>query len=355
MARDLVGLLTGIEDTQNPMAIPGSKNFYGQFMANRNRAVQEGLGRLMRGGEPSAQEKRQEAMGQLDLTKVEDLAKLAKIQQVRGDLAGAAQTAAKIRAIKQAEVEEARAKAQETRAVAAEIRAQEAYEFGKIDRLDNKERQKRQDEIQLEQLALSKARLAISAAGEERASAAAAKRLSDETKLLAQQNSLRKLYAQEAINRGRPELAEYIKSGMSLDTAENMLYKTSTAVVKPLTSDETDAYEGIFTTEQIQSLLPPELKDGWYGAGEYLPKFDDVSDKTKSAIFLKAKELTIREQLPIDKAIIKAIEVLGALYTESEDTNTNNKGSRRVDRRGRPLPDKTPSPQADDAYTDIGK
>lgn len=103
MARDLVGLLTGIEDTQNPMAIPGSKNFYGQFMANRNRAVQEGLGRLMRGGEPSAQEKRQEAMGQLDLTKVEDLAKLAKIQQVRGDLAGAAQTAAKIQAIKERE------------------------------------------------------------------------------------------------------------------------------------------------------------------------------------------------------------------------------------------------------------
>lgn len=339
MARDLVGLLTGIEDTQNPMAIPGSKNFYGQFMANRNRAVQEGLGRLMRGGEPSAQEKRQEAMGQLDLTKVEDLAKLAKIQQVRGDLAGAAQTAAKIRAIKQAEVEEARAKAQETRAVAAEIRAQEAYEFGKIDRLDNKERQKLQDEIKLEQLALSKAR-------EERASAAAAKALSDETKLLAQQNSLRKMYAQEAINRGRPELAKYIKSGMSLDTAENMLYKTSTAVVKPLTSDETDAYEGIFTTEQIQSLLPPELKDGWFGGSD---------DKTKSAIFLKAKELTIREQLPIDKAIIKAIEVLGALYTESEDTNTNNKGRRRVDRRGRPLPDETPSPQADDAYTDLGK
>ncbi len=72
-------------------------------MANRNRAVQEGLGRLMRGGEPSAQEKRQEAMGQLDLTKVEDLVKLAKIQQVRNDFAGAAQTASKIQAIRERE------------------------------------------------------------------------------------------------------------------------------------------------------------------------------------------------------------------------------------------------------------
>lgn len=349
MARDLVGLLTGIEDTQNPVAVPGSKNFYGQFMANRNRAVQQGLGSLMRGGQPSAQENRQRAMGQLDLTSVEDLAKLAKIQQVSGDLAGAAQTAAKIQAIKQAEVEESRAKAREARAAAAEIRAQESYEFGKIDRLDNKERQKRQDDIQREQLALSKARFAISAAGEERASAAAAKSLSDENKLLAQQASLRELYAKEAIDRGRPELARYIKAGMSLDTAENMLYKTSTAVVKPLTSDETEAYEGIFTTEQIQSLLPPELKDGWLGAGKYLPKFDNVSDKTRSAIFLKAKELTIREQLPLDKALIKAIEVLGVLNLGTED-NGDNDDQKKLNSRGRPV-----QTQDDDAYTDIGK
>lgn len=350
MARDLVGLLTGIEDTQNPVAVPGSKNFYGQFMANRNRAVQQGLGSLMRGGEPSAQEKRQKAMGQLDLTSVEDLAKLAKIQQISGDLAGAAQTAAKIQAIKQAEVEEARAKAREARAVSAEIRAQEAYEFGKIDRLDNKERQKRQDEIQREQLALSKARFAISAAGEERASAAAAKALSDENKLLAQQASLRELYAKEAIDRGRPELARYIQAGMSLDTAENMLYKTSTAVVKPLTSDETEAYEGIFTTEQIQSLLPPELKDGWLGAGKSLPGFDDISDKTRSAIFLKAKELTIREQLALDKALIKAIEVMGALNLGTDD----NGDQKKLDSRGRPI-QKQVEPQDDDAYTDLGK
>ena len=136
---------------------------------------------------------------------------------------------------------------------------------------------------------------------------------------------------------------------MSLDTAENMLYKTSTAVVKPLTSDETEAYEGIFTTEQIQSLLPPELKDGWLGAGKSLPVFDDISDKTRSAIFLKAKELTIREQLALDKALIKAIEVMGALNLGTEDNGDNN-DQKKLDRRGRPV-----QTQDDDAYTDIGK
>jgi hypothetical protein len=330
--------------------MPGTAGFAGQFGAQTTAGMGQAIGALTRGGAPSYEETVAQTMGQLDLTKVEDLAKLAKIQQISGDLAGAAQTAAKIQAIKQAEVEEARAKAREARAVSAEIRAQEAYEFGKIDRLDNKERQKRQDEIQREQLALSKARFAISAAGEERASAAAAKALSDENKLLAQQASLRELYAKEAIDRGRPELARYIQAGMSLDTAENMLYKTSTAVVKPLTSDETEAYEGIFTTEQIQSLLPPELKDGWLGAGKSLPGFDDISDKTRSAIFLKAKELTIREQLALDKALIKAIEVMGALNLGTDD----NGDQKKLDSRGRPI-QKQVEPQDDDAYTDIGK
>ena len=118
MARDLVGLLTGIEDTQNPMAIPGSKNFYGQFMANRNRAVQEGLGRLMRGGEPSAQENRQRAMMELSSPttadgqpkplgqQIADLTKMAKVLQVQGKTAEAAQTVAKVKTMEKQRIDE---------------------------------------------------------------------------------------------------------------------------------------------------------------------------------------------------------------------------------------------------------
>jgi hypothetical protein len=105
MARDIAGFLTGISSTQQPVqqAVPGSPNFYGEFMAARGRGLQQGLGGLLRGGEPSPQEQIQGAMSQLDLTKVEDLAKLARIQQARGDLAGAAQTASKIESIKNRE------------------------------------------------------------------------------------------------------------------------------------------------------------------------------------------------------------------------------------------------------------
>ena len=104
MARqDIAGLLTGISSTQQPVqqAVPGSPNFYGEFMAARGRGLQRGLGGLLRGGEPSTQEKIQGAISQLDLNNPDDLATLAKVQLARGDLAGAAQTASKIEALKQ--------------------------------------------------------------------------------------------------------------------------------------------------------------------------------------------------------------------------------------------------------------
>ena len=122
MARDLVGLLTGIEDTQNPVAVPGSKNFYGQFMANRNRAVQQGLGSLVRGGEPSAQENRQRAMIELSSPttadgqskpinqQITDLTKLARVHQVQGNSAAAGQAAAKIKQLKEEALKEKQAK-----------------------------------------------------------------------------------------------------------------------------------------------------------------------------------------------------------------------------------------------------
>jgi hypothetical protein len=105
MARDIAGFLTGISSTQQPVqqAVPGTPGFRGQFGAARAQGLGAGLGGLLRGGEPSTQERIQGAMSQLDLTKVEDLAKLARIQQARGDLAGAAQTASKIESIKNRE------------------------------------------------------------------------------------------------------------------------------------------------------------------------------------------------------------------------------------------------------------
>ena len=132
MARqDIAGLLTGISSTQQPVqqAVPGSPNFYGEFMAARGRGLQQGLGGLIRGGEPSTQERIQGAMFELSsptaggaakdtATRIADLTKLARVQQVQGNPAAAAQTAAQVQQLKEQE-----SKAEATEATVSYVEA----------------------------------------------------------------------------------------------------------------------------------------------------------------------------------------------------------------------------------------
>ena len=107
MARDIAGLLTGISSTQQPVQpIPGTPGFRGQFGAARAQGLGAGIGGLMRGGAPSTQERIQGALSQLDLNNPDDLNKLAKVQQARGDLAGAAQTLAKAKEMEKQRLDE---------------------------------------------------------------------------------------------------------------------------------------------------------------------------------------------------------------------------------------------------------
>lgn len=103
--QDLMRMLTGVSSGQQPVMqqpVAGSPNFRGDFGAQQNRRVSEGLGRAVRGGEPSDQERLAAAEAKLDLNSIEGLTTLAKIQQIRGDMAGAAKTAAKIQAMQAA-------------------------------------------------------------------------------------------------------------------------------------------------------------------------------------------------------------------------------------------------------------
>jgi hypothetical protein len=104
MAKDLMRMLTEITPTQQPVAgTPGFRGMFGQQQAQR---LQGSLGTMTRGGAPSTQARMQQALSGLDLNKVEDLAKLAKIQQGTGDFAGAAQTASKIKTLRTQEAKE---------------------------------------------------------------------------------------------------------------------------------------------------------------------------------------------------------------------------------------------------------
>lgn len=103
--QDLMRMLTGISSGQQPVMqkpVAGSPNFRGEFAAQQNQRVSQGLGRTMRGGAPSAQEKMDMAEAKLNLNTVKGLTTLGRLQQIRGDMEGAAKTAAKIQAMKQA-------------------------------------------------------------------------------------------------------------------------------------------------------------------------------------------------------------------------------------------------------------
>ena len=349
MARtDIAGLLTGMPSSR-PDPLGAGINSEQQrlaFGAQRAEGLQRGMRGLMGGNTMTPAEQLQMAMAQLDLSKPEDLRKLASVQQATGDLAGAAQTAARIQAMKQADIEETRAKARENRAVASELRALETYEIGKIDRLDDKERKKLADEMAKEQLAMAKAR-------EARQKAASEKALSNEVKLEAQQGELRTLYVNEAINKGKPELAEKIKLGMDLATAGTLLTKTSTAQIKPVTGDEKDAYDTILYTPAMQKLLPEALKEGWSNVSW-------ISNATENAIFLKTKEIATREQLSTQIAMVRAINALVKLQdvppdeegSTEETTGPTTRSSQKNKNNSVPV-DETPSPQADDPFGNI--
>ena len=100
MARqDIAGLLTGMPSSRpDPMAMGGnSAQQRLAFGAQRAQGMQRGLRSAMGQDPRTPAEKLQMAMASLDLSKPEDLRKLAGIQQATGDLTGAARTAAAVR------------------------------------------------------------------------------------------------------------------------------------------------------------------------------------------------------------------------------------------------------------------
>ena len=99
MARtDIAGLLTGISSGGiDPVTAGSAEQQRLAFGAQRAQGVRRGLLGAMGKDASTPAEKLQMAMAQLDMSNPDDLRKIAQIQQSTGDLAGAAQTAARIK------------------------------------------------------------------------------------------------------------------------------------------------------------------------------------------------------------------------------------------------------------------
>ena len=116
MARqDIAGLLTGISSQRpDPMGMGGTPAQQRlAFGAQRAQGLQRAARGLMGQDTRTPSEQLQMAMAQLDMSNPDDLRKIAQIQQATGDLAGAAQTAARIKQMQE----------QERKAEAAGLRA----------------------------------------------------------------------------------------------------------------------------------------------------------------------------------------------------------------------------------------
>ena len=104
MARqDIAGLLTGMPSSRpDPMAMGGNAAQQRlAFGAERAQGMQRGVRGLMGQDTRTPAEQLQMAMSQLDMSNPDDLRKIAQIQQATGDIAGAAQTAARIKQMQQ--------------------------------------------------------------------------------------------------------------------------------------------------------------------------------------------------------------------------------------------------------------
>ena len=307
MARtDIAGLLTGMPSSRpDPLGGGvGSEQQRLAFGAQRAEGLQRGVRGLMGKGTMTPAEQLQMAMAKLDLSKPEDLRKLASIQQATGDLAGAAQTAARIQAM-------ATAKAQEDRA-------------------------ERGLEIREEQLAMQKAATdrELDIAEVEKANA----------------GILRQLYIARARENGNDALADALSTNaFPLERAAPLLFGTSTAVIKGPTDDEEKAFNRILDSSSFSEKIKDLKTTGWF--------IKDLSEETKQAIYFKAKELMTRNQLSTEAALERAITSIKLLDQTPEGSDkteeTTGPSTRSAQKKKSKL--KLVDDTSDDAYKKLGQ
>jgi len=309
---DIAGFLTG-QSSKRPDPMGRGINSEQQrlaFGAQRAEGLQRGVRGMMGGDTMTPAEQLQIAMASLDLSKPEDLRKLAGIQQATGDLAGAAQTASKITAMGRAKVQDDYASNQEARSALAADQKTEAFKLSKEDRLSQKTKDAAQLKRQIDQQTRSERSLVLqeeAAAREKKRSEAA---MTDRDTKLAQEASLRTVYESQARAEGREELADAIKDGLSLSSVASILYaKTSTAAVTAAKGAEKVAFKTLLESPAIQAEIPEVFQEGL--------EWGKTSDEAEDLIFYKLK--VIRQQkgnnITDKDAMLQAIKEVAELLT----------------------------------------
>ena len=309
---DIAGFLTGQSSKRpDPMGIGiNSEQQRLAFGAQRAEGLQRGVRGMMGGDTMTPAEQLQIAMASLDLSKPEDLRKLAGIQQATGDLAGAAQTASKITAMGRAKVQDDYAAKQEARSALGAEQKTEAFKLNKEDRL----KQETKDAAQVKRLILQDTRAERNQVLREEQAAREKKRteiaLTDRDTKLAQEASLRTVYESQARAEGREQLADAIKDGLSLSSVASILYaKTSTAAVTAPKGAEKVAFKTLLESPAIQEAIPEIFQEGL--------EWGKTSDEAEDLIFYKLKVIRQQKGNTIDEtaAMLQAIKEVAEVLT----------------------------------------
>ena len=274
MARqDIAGLLTGMPSSRpDPMAMGGnSAQQRLAFGAQRAQGMQRGLRSAMGQDPRTPAEKLQMAMASLDLSKPEDLRKLASIQQATGDLTGAARTATVVREL----------------GVESDTRNALAEALDKLGRPQEAEQVRNKTlDLQLAQrIVLDEQKLAKE------------KAIDDQ-----QRDALMRL----AVSQNNPRAVEWLKSNGDVSTIASVLLKDPTLAKAEAFSTMYDGDEAL-RVGIINGVLHKATDKGW----EVIP--DDV----KLSGTAPAK---VTERKPTSVAVTKEDKrVYSAVLEENED------------------------------------
>lgn len=270
MARqDLVGLLTGVQSTQQPISARNPQDWRMQFGQRQSEKMNQRL-RGLTGG-MSTQEALGAGLSQLDLSTPEGLKTVAKLQQSTGNLAGAARTAAAVREL----------------TVESDTRNSLAEALDKLGRPQEAEQVRNKTlDLQLAQrIVLDEQKLAKE------------KAIDDQ-----QRDALMRL----AVSQNNPRAVEWLKSNGDVSTIASVLLKDPTlAKAEAFTT----MYEGdeAFRVGIINGVLHKATDKGW----EVIP--DDV----KLSGTAPAK---VTQRKPTSVAVTKEDrKVYSAVLEENED------------------------------------
>ena len=273
MARtDIAGLLTGISSGGiDPVTAGNAEQQRLAFGAQRAQGMQRGLRSAMGQDPRTPAEKLQMAMASLDLSKPEDLRKLAGIQQATGDLTGAARTAAAVREL----------------GVESDTRNALAEALDKLGRPQEAEQVRNKTlDLQLAQrIVLDEQKLAKE------------KAIDDQ-----QRDALMRL----AVSQNNPRAVEWLKSNGDVSTIASVLLKDPTLAKAEAFSTMYDGDEAL-RVGIINGVLHKATDKGW----EVIP--DDV----KLSGTAPAK---VTERKPTSVAVTKEDKrVYSAVLEENED------------------------------------